>query len=61
MIVLHLPNRHRQDHLQRGSIELTKALLWIHEKLASFEHEESEEMLRKVLPNCFHRATYSCP
>ncbi|KAG1880607.1 hypothetical protein C8R48DRAFT_588307 [Suillus tomentosus] len=37
-----------QDRLQCGYIELTKALPWIHEKLASFEHEESEEMLRKL-------------
>ncbi|KAG1868167.1 hypothetical protein C8R48DRAFT_599093 [Suillus tomentosus] len=37
-----------QDRLQRGYIELTKALAWFHEKLASLEHEESEEMLRKL-------------
>ncbi|KAG2132680.1 hypothetical protein BD769DRAFT_1666128 [Suillus cothurnatus] len=37
-----------QDRLQRGYIELTKSLPWIHEKLATLDHEESEEMLRKL-------------
>ncbi|KAG1775758.1 hypothetical protein EV702DRAFT_972623 [Suillus placidus] len=37
-----------QDRLQRGYVELTKALPWVHEKLASLEYEESEEMLRKL-------------
>jgi ATP-dependent Lon protease len=38
----------RQDRLQRGYIELAKSLPWIHEKLASLDLEESEEMLKKV-------------
>ncbi|KAG2112757.1 hypothetical protein BD769DRAFT_1364416 [Suillus cothurnatus] len=40
--------RNRQDRLQRGYIELAKSLPWIHEKLATLDHEESEEMLRKL-------------
>jgi len=43
--------RNRQDRLQRGYIELAKSLPWIHEKLATLDHEESEEMLRKVISN----------
>lgn len=39
----------RQDRLQRGYIELTKSLPWIHEKLATLrDPEESGEMLKKV-------------
>lgn len=37
-----------QDRIQRGYIELAKALPWIHDKLASLDHEESEDMLRKI-------------
>ncbi|KAG2739908.1 hypothetical protein P692DRAFT_20754425 [Suillus brevipes Sb2] len=37
-----------QDRLQRGYIELAKSLPWIHEKLASLDLEESEEMLKKL-------------
>ncbi|KAG1798969.1 uncharacterized protein HD556DRAFT_1440035 [Suillus plorans] len=37
-----------QDRLQRGYIELTKVLPWLHEKLAGVDHEESEDMLRKL-------------
>ncbi|KAG0696984.1 hypothetical protein DFH29DRAFT_1004123 [Suillus ampliporus] len=36
-----------QDRLQCGYVELTKALPWIHDKLA-VGHEESEEMIRKL-------------
>ncbi|KAG1848138.1 hypothetical protein C8R48DRAFT_615005 [Suillus tomentosus] len=36
-----------QDHHQRGYIELSKTLPWIHQKLTSLDHEESEDMLRK--------------
>ncbi|KAG1785822.1 uncharacterized protein HD556DRAFT_1313989 [Suillus plorans] len=41
-------NDRRQDRLQRGYIELAKALLWLHNKLACLDHEESEDMLRKL-------------
>ncbi|KAG2122198.1 hypothetical protein BD769DRAFT_1671054 [Suillus cothurnatus] len=37
-----------QDRMQWGYIELTRTLPWLHEKLGEFEHEESEEMLRKL-------------
>ncbi|KAG2123040.1 hypothetical protein BD769DRAFT_1359952 [Suillus cothurnatus] len=37
-----------QDRLQRGYIELTKALPWFHDKLSNLDHEESEEMLKKL-------------
>ncbi|KAG1789117.1 uncharacterized protein HD556DRAFT_1447180 [Suillus plorans] len=37
-----------QDRIQRGYIELAKALPWIHDKLASLDHEESEDMLKKI-------------
>jgi hypothetical protein len=43
----------RQDRLQRGYIELTKALPWFHDKLSNLDHEESEEMLKKVFPSIF--------
>jgi hypothetical protein len=42
--------RNRQDRLQRGYIELAKSLPWFHERLATLDHEESEDMLRKVIP-----------
>ncbi|KAG2108069.1 uncharacterized protein F5147DRAFT_653149 [Suillus discolor] len=38
----------RQDRLQRSYIKLAKSLPWIHERLATLEHEESEDMLRKL-------------
>ncbi|KAG2113362.1 hypothetical protein BD769DRAFT_1364158 [Suillus cothurnatus] len=38
----------RQNRMQRGYIELMRTLPWLHEKLGEFEHEESEEMLRKL-------------
>ncbi|KAG2051668.1 hypothetical protein BDR06DRAFT_916165 [Suillus hirtellus] len=37
-----------QDRYQRGYIELCKTLPWIHQKLTNVDHEESEEMLRKL-------------
>ncbi|KAG2089425.1 hypothetical protein BD769DRAFT_1372058, partial [Suillus cothurnatus] len=37
-----------QDCLQRGYIELAKALPWFHDKLASLDHEELEHMLRQL-------------
>ncbi|KAG1901200.1 uncharacterized protein F5891DRAFT_1187896 [Suillus fuscotomentosus] len=37
-----------QDRLQRGYIELTKALPWVHEKLANLDHDDSEDMRRKL-------------
>ncbi|KAG1859109.1 hypothetical protein C8R48DRAFT_605987 [Suillus tomentosus] len=40
-----------QDRLQRGYVELAKALPWLHDKLACLDHEESDDMLRKVFPN----------
>ncbi|KAG1809500.1 hypothetical protein EV424DRAFT_1543005 [Suillus variegatus] len=39
-----------QDRLQRGYIELVKVLPWFHDRLASLDLEESEDMLRKVCP-----------
>lgn len=41
----------RQDCIQHSYIELTKALPWFHNKLASFDHEDSADMLRKVFVN----------
>ncbi|KAG2085713.1 uncharacterized protein F5147DRAFT_659422 [Suillus discolor] len=41
-------NDRRQDRLQRGYIELVKALPWLHDKLACLDHEESDDMLRKL-------------
>lgn len=37
-----------QDRIQRSYIELAKALPWFHDKLASFDHEESPDMLKKL-------------
>ncbi|KAG1779364.1 hypothetical protein EV702DRAFT_1195327 [Suillus placidus] len=37
-----------QDRLQCGYIELAKALSWVHDKLAGFDHEKTEDMLRKL-------------
>ncbi|KAG1797128.1 uncharacterized protein HD556DRAFT_1441286 [Suillus plorans] len=37
-----------QDRLQRSYVELVKALPWIHDKIASLDDEESEDMLRKL-------------
>ncbi|KAG1878466.1 hypothetical protein C8R48DRAFT_589840, partial [Suillus tomentosus] len=45
-----------QNHLQRGYIELAKVLPWFHEKLAGFDFEESEEMLRKVFSSILRGA-----
>jgi hypothetical protein len=39
---------YRQDRLQRSYVELVKALPWIHDKIASLDDEDSEDMLRKV-------------
>ncbi|KAG2096320.1 uncharacterized protein F5147DRAFT_656634 [Suillus discolor] len=39
-----------QDRHQCGYIELSKTLPWIHQKLMSLNHEESEDMLRKGGP-----------
>ncbi|KAG2124317.1 hypothetical protein BD769DRAFT_1358979 [Suillus cothurnatus] len=37
-----------QDRLQRGYIELAKALSWLHNKLADLDHEDSDDMLKKL-------------
>ncbi|KAG1895065.1 uncharacterized protein F5891DRAFT_1194569 [Suillus fuscotomentosus] len=37
-----------QDRLQHGYIELVKVLPWFHDRLASLDLEESEDMLRKL-------------
>ncbi|KAG2060725.1 hypothetical protein BDR06DRAFT_1002594 [Suillus hirtellus] len=37
-----------QDRLQRSYVELVKALPWIHDKIASLDNEESEDMLKKL-------------
>ncbi|KAG1890544.1 uncharacterized protein F5891DRAFT_1198119 [Suillus fuscotomentosus] len=37
-----------QNRLQRGYIELSKTLPWFHEKLASLDFEESEDMLKQL-------------
>jgi hypothetical protein len=39
----------RQDRLQRGYLALTHTLPWLHHKLAVFDVEECEDMLKKVL------------
>jgi len=41
--------------MQQGYIELMWTLPWLHKKLGEFEHEESEEMLRKVCNICLQR------
>ncbi|KAG2124770.1 hypothetical protein BD769DRAFT_1669277 [Suillus cothurnatus] len=38
----------RQNRLQCGYIELIKVLLWVYEKLSNLDHEESEDMLKKL-------------
>jgi hypothetical protein len=43
----------RQNRLQRGYIELSKTLPWFHEKLASLDFEESEDMLKQVSHSIF--------
>ncbi|KIK31905.1 hypothetical protein CY34DRAFT_102531, partial [Suillus luteus UH-Slu-Lm8-n1] len=37
-----------QDHLQRGYIELAKALPWLHDKIACLDPQELEDMFRKL-------------
>ncbi|KAG2096308.1 uncharacterized protein F5147DRAFT_778356 [Suillus discolor] len=37
-----------QNRLQRGYIEFIKVLPWLHEKLSCLDHEELEDMLRKL-------------
>ncbi|KAG1902951.1 uncharacterized protein F5891DRAFT_1186092 [Suillus fuscotomentosus] len=37
-----------QDHMQSGYIELARTLPWLHEKLRQLEHEECENMLKKL-------------
>ncbi|KAG1745579.1 hypothetical protein EDD22DRAFT_958493 [Suillus occidentalis] len=37
-----------QNRLQRGYIELARVLPWLHEKLGELDHEDSEDMLRKL-------------
>ncbi|KAG2739649.1 hypothetical protein P692DRAFT_20757148 [Suillus brevipes Sb2] len=37
-----------QDRLQRGYIELSKVLPWLHEKLAKIDNEESDDMIKKL-------------
>jgi len=37
-----------QDRLQHSYIKLAKVRLWLHKKLASIDHNEPEDMLRKV-------------
>ncbi|KAG1840743.1 hypothetical protein F4604DRAFT_1939926 [Suillus subluteus] len=37
-----------QNCLQHGYIEFVKVLLWIHKRLSSLDHNESEDMLRKL-------------
>ncbi|KAG1894180.1 uncharacterized protein F5891DRAFT_985294 [Suillus fuscotomentosus] len=37
-----------QNRLQHGYIELSKTLPWFHEKLASLDFEESEDMLKQL-------------
>ncbi|KAG2744186.1 hypothetical protein P692DRAFT_20745217 [Suillus brevipes Sb2] len=37
-----------QDRLQSGYIELARVLPWSHEKLGELDHEDSEDMLRKL-------------
>ncbi|KAG1730634.1 hypothetical protein EDD22DRAFT_960691 [Suillus occidentalis] len=37
-----------EDRLQLGYIELSRALPWLHTNLGDFDHEECEDMLRKL-------------
>ncbi|KAG2750203.1 hypothetical protein P692DRAFT_20734280 [Suillus brevipes Sb2] len=37
-----------QDRMQRGYIELSRTLPWLHVKLGEFDHEDSEDMLKKL-------------
>jgi hypothetical protein len=39
----------RQDRLQRGYLALTHTLPWLHHKLAVFDVEDCEDMLKKVV------------
>jgi len=38
----------RQDSLQSGYLELARTLPWLHAKLGQLNHEECEDMLKKV-------------
>ncbi|KAG1728129.1 hypothetical protein EDD22DRAFT_789168 [Suillus occidentalis] len=37
-----------QDRWQRGYIELTRTLPWLHTKLGNLEHDECDDMLKKL-------------
>ncbi|KAG1866812.1 hypothetical protein F4604DRAFT_1585280 [Suillus subluteus] len=37
-----------QDRMQRGYIELSRALPWLHGKLGTLEYEDCEDMLKKL-------------
>ncbi|KAG1816213.1 hypothetical protein EV424DRAFT_1348290 [Suillus variegatus] len=37
-----------EDRLQRGYIELSRALPWLHTNLGDFDHEDCEDMLKKL-------------
>lgn len=57
-IFLILP--HRQDNLQSGYIELARTLPWLHPKLGELDHEECEDMLRKVCIIILQRVHFEC-
>ncbi|KAG1878561.1 hypothetical protein C8R48DRAFT_584519, partial [Suillus tomentosus] len=42
------PSTLEQDNLQSGYIELARTLPWLHPKLGELDHEECEDMLRKL-------------
>jgi len=58
MLFVLINGKKREDRLQRGYIELAKVLPWLHETLAKLDHEESEDMLRKVCLNMSPLVTF---
>lgn len=47
--------QYSQDRLQRGYIELARTLPWLHDKLGKLEHDECEDILKKVCNNYSQR------
>lgn len=39
---------YRQDRAQRGYVECSRVLPWLHERLGDLEHEDMEDMLKKA-------------
>ncbi|KAG1775832.1 hypothetical protein EV702DRAFT_1046711 [Suillus placidus] len=43
-----VPSTQEQDNLQSGYLELARTLPWLHAKLGQLDHEECEDMLKKL-------------